>query len=193
MKSIGKFYLLITAALLLLLQGCTIASHDQKHKYWAMQPEMQPLPPVGVVADAGYVSYPLLISRKKLFSSVATCSGIFPVDIEVKVTVKPSEHLLVALPWLIVSGSSAFIIPYRGDNPRVAEFIVKVHGNEVKKFIYDDTKYTWIASLGMFAGALSQSNDEYYVEELIADQFVNSFIIDLHKDEVLLAQIRHAQ
>jgi hypothetical protein len=44
----------------------------------------------------------------------------------------------------------------------------------------------------MFAGALSQKHDEYYVEELMADQFVNSFIIDLHKDADLLKKIRSA-
>lgn len=184
-------FLVVMAAL---LQGCTIASHEEKNTFWAMQPGMQQLPPVGVVQTyPGYVSYPLLMSRKKLFESVATCSGVFPVEIEVKVTGGPAKSILLAMSWLLVSGSSAFIIPYRADNPRYAEFIVKMNGKELRKFAYEDAKYTWIATFGMFAGALSQQHDEYYVEELMADQFVNSFIIDLHKDKALLETLASAR
>lgn len=177
-----------------ILQGCTIASHEDKNKHWAMQPDMQKLPSVGVIAkDPGYISYPLLISRKHLFQSVATCGGVFPVEIEVKISGKPASNVFVALSWLILSGSSAFIIPYQSGDLRHAEFIVKINGNEVKKFGYDDKKSTWIALFGMFAGALSQKHDEYYVEELMADQFVNSFIIDMYKDHELMEKIKNAK
>lgn len=184
-------FIVVSAAL---LQGCTIASHDEKNKFWAMQPGMQQLPPVGVVQTSpGYISYPLLMSRKKLFENVATCSGVFPVDIEVKITGGPANNIALAMSWLFISGSSAFIIPYRADNPRYAEFIVKMNGKEIRKFSYEDAKYTWIATFGMFAGALSQEHDEYYVEELMADQFVNSFIIDLYKDKALLETLAAAK
>jgi hypothetical protein len=177
----------------MLLQGCTIASHDDKNKYWVMQPGMQKLPAVSVTAkNPGYISYPLLISRKNLFDGVTTCNGVVPVEIGVEISGEPASNVFLALSWLFVSGSSAFLIPYRADNVRHADFIVSINGKEVKRFRYDDRKYTWIASLGMFAGALSQKHDEYYVEELMADQFVNSFIIDLHKDNDLLKKIRSA-
>lgn len=188
-----QMQLLGVIVLFLTLQGCTIASHEAKNKFWSMQPDMQKLPSISVVSEPGYISYPLLFSRKKLFESVATCAGVNPVEIEVKVTTKATENIFVALSWLVVSGSSGFIIPYRADNPRQAEFIVKMHGKEIKKFEYDDKKYTWIASLGVFAGALSKKNDEYYIEELIADQFVNSFIIDLYKDKILLDKINNVK
>ncbi|MBB6342911.1 hypothetical protein HNP49_003099 [Pseudomonas fluvialis] len=183
--SLKQIWPLVATVLLLLLQGCTIASHEAKNKFWSMQSDIQRLPSISVVAEPGYISYPLLFARKQLFENVATCTGTYPVEIEVKVTVKPAENIFAALSWLVVSGSSGFLIPYRAANPRQAEFTVKVHGEEIKKFKYDDNKYVWIASLGVFSGALSQKNDEYYVEELIADQFVNSFIIDLHKDKSL--------
>lgn len=189
-----KVLLSIFIAFSILLHGCTIAAHETKNKFWAMQPDMQKLPSVSVVSKTpGYISYPLLFSRKKLFESVATCSNVFPVDIEVEVTMQGAQNVWLALPWLIVSGSSAFIIPYRADNPRHAVFTVKIHGQEVKKFEYDDVKYVWIETFGMFAGALDQENDEYYVEELMADQFVNSFIIDLYKDPELIQAIKNAK
>lgn len=186
-----KIQLLCVASILFATQGCTIATHDVKNKFWAMQPDTPKLPSVSIIENSqGYVSYPLLFSRKQLFQNVATCGDVFPVEIEVKITTEPTKNIFSALSWLIISGSSAYIIPYRGSNPRHAEFTVNIDGNKIKTFKYDDTKYTWIATFGMFAGALSQKNDEYYVEELIADQFVNSFIIDLHKDNDLIDKIK---
>lgn len=191
-KLISRLLPFAATLCIICLNGCTIATHDTKNKYWAMQPEMGKLPPVGVIAPNGYISYPLLISRKDLFEGVANCANAFPAEVEINITGGPSDNIALALSWLIISGSSGFIIPYRADNPRYAEFIVKIKGEEVRRFKYEDRKYIWIASLGMPFGALSKEHDEYYVEELMADQFVNSFIIDLYKDKELIQKLKAA-
>jgi hypothetical protein len=173
---------------LALLSGCSVATHDYKHRYWVMQEGIEALPPVDVHAAPGYISYPLLFERKRLFAAVADNCESHPLDIRVTTSVKPALHPAVALPWIVVSGSSVFLIPYRGQFDVTADFTVSVDGKELKTFRYTDTKTTW---LSFFAFAsLGQQTDEYYVEELMADQFVNSFILDLHKDPALLAQVR---
>jgi len=175
-------------AAIALLTGCTVATHDYKHRYWAMKDGVQALPPADIHAPPGYISYPLLFQRKQLFAAVADNCDAYPLDIRVATSVKPALNPVVALLWIMVSGSSVFLVPYRGAFDVTADFTVSVDGRDLKTFRYTDTKTTW---LSFFAFAsLGEKTDEYYVEELIADQFVNSFILDLHKDPELLAQVR---
>jgi hypothetical protein len=181
---------LLVAALVLTQAACTIAYHETKNKYWMMLNGMEPLPPVTVTGSPGYVSYPLLISRKHLFAEVSDGCAAFPLEVDVKITLKAAPNIAVALLWLLVSGASAYTVPYRSTSPREADFTVKIRGRELKQFHYEDAKYVWIWLLAPFG--IRDDNDEYYVEELIADQFVNSFIIDVYKDPELLAQMRGA-
>lgn len=176
------------ATLATLASGCSVATHQYKHRYWAQQDGAERLPPADIAGPAGYISYPLLFQRKELFAAVSDNCDEHPLDIRVSTSVRPAMNPLVALPWIIVSGSSVFLIPYKGNFEVAAEFTVSVDGAELKTFRYTDVKTTW---LSFFAFAtLGEKTDEYYVEELMADQFVNSFILDLHRDEALLAQVR---
>jgi hypothetical protein len=175
-------------ALLALLGGCTVATHEYKHRYWVMKDGVETLPPADIHAAPGYISYPLLFQRKQLFAAVGDNCDSYPLDVRVATSVKPAMNPVVAILWIMVSGSSVFLIPYKGEFDVTADFTVSVDGKDLKTFHYTDTKTTW---LSMFAFAtLGQKTDEYYVEELMADQFVNSFVLDLHQDPALLAQIR---
>jgi hypothetical protein len=171
-----------------LLAGCSVATHEYKHRYWVKQDGMEALPPADIHAPPGYISYPLLFERKGLFAAVSDNCEAYPLDVRVTTRFAPATNPLVSILWIMVSGSSVFLVPYRGQTGITAEFTVSVDGKDLRTFRYTDTKTTW---LSMFAFAtLGQETDEYYVEELIADQFVNSFILDLHQDAELLAQVR---
>lgn len=173
---------------LALLAGCSVATHEYKHRYWTMKDGVEVLPPADIHAAPGYISYPLLFQRKQLFAAIGDNCDSYPLDVRIATSVTPAMNPLVALPWLMVSGSSVFIIPYKGQFNVTADFTVSANGQDLRTFHYTDTKTTW---LSMFAFAtLGEKTDEYYVEELMADQFVNSFILDLHKEPELLAQIR---
>lgn len=168
--------------------GCTMTLHENKQKYWAMQNNVTQLPCIDVIADQGYISYPLLLERKGLFAGVTDNGNSSPIDIKVKLGYAQGQNVGVALLWLVVSGSSAFIVPYKSETIRTAEFSVIINGKTARTFRYEDRKKTWISIFGPLGS--SERNDEYFVEELIADQFVNSFIIDLEKDHELISRIR---
>ena len=94
----------LLAALCVVLTGCTVATHDYKHRYWTQKDGMQPLPPADVFAASGYISYPLLFERKKLFSAVSDNCDAHPLDVRVKTTVSNAMSPALALPWILVSG-----------------------------------------------------------------------------------------
>ncbi len=185
-----KILMAVLTALIAAGPGCTMALHENRQTYWTMKDDIRPLPCITVKAPAGYISYPLLLERKRLFKAVAEEDAKHPVSIEVVPGVRPADNLALSFLWLLASGSSAFLIPMRLDQPRTMSFIVSIGGQPVKTYSYEDTKTTVIWTLAL--PLLRERNEEYYVEELIADQFVNSFIIDLLKDQELVARLRNA-
>lgn len=184
----SKIILALSAALL--LGGCTFSTHIDKNRYWQMQDNIATLPTVSIEGGDGYVRYPEIFRQKQLFQDVVAKEEA-TIGVDVRTYSSGAPDLVTAFSWLIVSGCSAYLIPYRGDNVRHAEFNLYVDGQLSKTYKYDDIKSTWI---WFFAFPLMKpENDEYFVEELIADQFVNSFIIDLLKDREMLEKIQLSQ
>lgn len=177
---------LVAAAL---LGGCSVSGHAIKHRYWVYEDGFAPLPAADVIAERGYISYPLLFARKQLFAEVSDGCDDNPIDIRVRQTRTQSPGPGAALPWILVSGSSVFLIPYRSQSQVVTEFTVVKDGAPLRTFRYEDTKTTW---LSFFAFLSLAGHDEYTIEEKMADQAVNSFILDLLKDEEVMAQLRPA-
>lgn len=184
----SNLILVLSAAIL--LSGCTFSTHIDKNRYWQMQDNIAPLPKVSVEGGDGYVRYPEIFRQKQLFQDVVGKEDA-TISVDVRTYSSGAPNLVTAFSWLIVSGCSGYLIPYRGDNVRHADFNLYVDGELSKTYKYDDIKSTWI---WFFAFPLMKpENDEYFVEELIADQFVNSFIIDLLKDREMLEKIQPPQ
>jgi len=185
MDSLMRWALLCTVVL---LGACTTAGHEVRHRYWEHKDGFERLPAADVIAEPGYISYPLLFARKQFFAEVSEGCDDYPLDVRVRMSRTPSPGPGLALPWIFVSGSSVFLIPYRQQSHVVAEFVVAKDGAPLRTFRYEDTKSTWLSFFGFLA--MGKANDEYYVEERMADQFVNSFILDLLKDDELMAKLR---
>jgi len=180
--------LAVTAAIL--LSGCTFSTHIDKNRYWQMQDDIAPLPKVSIEGGDGYVGYPEIFRQKQLFQDVVRKEDA-TIGVDVRTYSSGAPNLAAAFSWLIVSGCSAYLIPYRGDNVRHADFNLYVDGELARTYKYEDIKSTWIWFFAL--PLMKPENDEYFVEELIADQFVNSFIIDLLKDQDMLEKIRRSQ
>lgn len=174
---------IVLGSILFLSYGCTIASHIDKNKYWVMNDSVQKLPKISVRSDYDYVNYPEILQKKGVFEDVVT-SGNSDVYVDIKHTFGGPERPLLALPWMLVSALTAFTIPYRSDQLRTVEFSVEMGGGVNRKFRYTDVKQTWIAFFAL--PFIRKENEEYFVEEKMSDQFVNSFIIDLLKDPEIL-------
>lgn len=182
--------IILTLSAAILLSGCTFSTHIDKNRYWQMQENITPLPRVSVEGSDGYVRYPEIFRQKQLFQDVVPKQDA-TISVDVRSYSSGAPNLVSAFSWLIVSGCSGYLIPYRGDNVRHADFNLYVDGQLTKTYKYEDIKSTWI---WFFAFPLMKpENDEYFVEELIADQFVNSFIIDLLKDREMLEKIKLSQ
>lgn len=181
---------ILLALMAILLSGCTFSSHIDKNRYWQMQDTIEPLPTVSVEGGDSYVRYPEIFRQKQLFQDVVGTEEA-TIGIDVRTYSSGAPNLFTAFSWLIVSGSSGYLIPYRGDNVRHAEFNLYVDGQLARTYKYEDIKSTWIWFFAL--PLMKPENDEYFVEELMADQFVNSFIIDLLKDREVLEKIQLSQ